>query len=169
MIEGDWITGFVTRLSGLGDTLVRDVYALLAALGIKLVVALSFPAAARLSFGMPRKASERAQDGQEQAPAPEVAAAPEATPEAVSESKRPIGDLALFAEACLDSSPGTSIKLRDVYNAYVAWCDRTNHQPLPDMAFRRVFLQLCDVVGYEVASRGTSVRLGSVELKRRAA
>ena len=169
VVEGDWITGFVTRLSGLGDTFVRDVYALLAALGIELVAALSFPAAARLSLGMPRKASEKAQDRQEQAPTPKVPAAARATPEAVSGSKRPIGDLALFADACLDNSPGTSIMLRDVYTAYVAWCDKTNHQPLPDIAFRRVFIQLCDAVGYRVASRGASVRLGDVGFRRQAA
>ena len=153
VIEGDWITGFVTRLSGLGDTLVRDAYALLAALGIELVAALSFPAAARLSLGMPRKASERAQDRQEQAPATRRGCGHrQRTPEAVSGSKRPIGDLALFAEACLDSSPGTSINLRDVYNAYVAWCDKTNHKSLPDMVFPTRLHQLCDAVGYEVAT-----------------
>jgi hypothetical protein len=169
VVEGDWITGFVTRLSGLGDTLVRDVYALLAALGIELVAALSFPAAVRLALGLPGRATEKAQDGQEHTPAANGAAAPQATPEAVSGSRRPIGDLALFAEACLDSSPGAWIKLRDVYTAYVAWCDKTHHQPLPDIAFRRVFIQLCDAVGYRVASRGGGARLGNVGFRRQAA
>ncbi len=167
-IEGDWTAALVARFSGLGNTVVRDVFALMAALGIELVASLAFPAAVRLL--VPTAASQKPEGALVTSAAPPsepATAAPMPAPVPGSEpavNLRPVGDLAQFAAACLANQNGSTIAISQLYRPYTDWCAGNDLEPVPELAFRRVFAQLCGAVGYRTSRRGNSVRVIGVGL-----
>ncbi len=156
--EGDWLAGLVARLSGLGDVLVRDVFALVAAAAIELTASLSFPAAVRLSqlsaLAMGRDA---------------IAVTPDATGTSYSTAEPspelPIGSVLRFAVECLDHEPGGNVIIARLHEPYRRWCEARSERALSELEFAKEFRQHAKQAGFAIQRRDGSISIANVTLR----
>lgn len=156
--EGDWLAGLVARLSGIGDVLVRDVFALVAAAAIELTASLAFPAAVHLSQLSPSQARREANHVVSDATGTSY-------PAAEPTSEPSIGSVLRFAVQCLDHEPGGSVIVARLYEPYRIWCEARSEQALSELEFAKEFRHHAKEAGFAIQKRGGSVSIANVTLR----